>query len=293
MADTETLTDPNLPADSVQAAPGATNGTLTDWRGSLPDDLRSEKALADFKDVGSLAKSYVETKRMVGDAVRVPGKDAKPEEVTAFHRKLGVPESPDKYDVKLPEVPKDHPAWEPTVVAGFKGVAHQAGLTPAQVQAVVDWYAKDSVQSRGLASIEGTRAAQAEQAKALETLQAEWGQKDSLGWQQKADLAQRVVRTFARGDTQARMLEQLQFKASDPIDPEAAMFLARIGEATQEHIYVGDDRPLEGEDQDVLAQKIDEIRRELDTMNQGHPRRAELMAQQHRLYQRKHGGRPL
>ena len=39
-----------------------------------------------------------------------------------------------------------------------------------------------------------------------------------------------------------------------------------------------------------MSRQIAEITKELDTMNQGHPRRAELLAQKNRLYQMKFGG---
>ena len=66
-----------------------------------------------------------------------------------------------------------------------------------------------------------------------------------------------------------------------------------MGPANPQDIFIVGETADEGEDADALSRQIDEIRKELDTMNQGHPRRADLMAQQHRLYQRMDGGRPL
>ena len=50
----------------------------------LPDDVleqideqyRDHNSLKDFENLGELAKSYVETKAMVGNSIRIPGKDA-------------------------------------------------------------------------------------------------------------------------------------------------------------------------------------------------------------------------
>ena len=62
--------------------------TPQDWRASLPEDLRAHESLKDFKDPGSLAKSYIETKAMVGASMRLPGPDASAEDKAAFVAKL-------------------------------------------------------------------------------------------------------------------------------------------------------------------------------------------------------------
>jgi hypothetical protein len=99
-----------------------------DWRSSIPDDIRGEKSLADIKDVGALAKGYVESQKMIGRSIRIPGKDAEKTDFDAFYgklrevpgvvympdgadeaamgdlyTKLGRPESPDKYQLKRPD----------------------------------------------------------------------------------------------------------------------------------------------------------------------------------------------
>lgn len=60
----------------------------------VPEDLHGEASLAEIKDLPALAKSYVETKRLVGASIRIPGKDASAEDQKAFREKLkaGVPD---------------------------------------------------------------------------------------------------------------------------------------------------------------------------------------------------------
>ena len=85
MADPDILTDPlsapgSAPAPpggaiSPGAMPGPTPGLTPGWQAAmLPDDLKTDQTLSRFKDVGSLAKSYVELRKTVGDGdmVRVP-----------------------------------------------------------------------------------------------------------------------------------------------------------------------------------------------------------------------------
>lgn len=58
------------------------------WREALPEDMRDNPAIKDFTDVGALAKSYMETKSMVGSSIRIPGEDAGAEDWNAFNARL-------------------------------------------------------------------------------------------------------------------------------------------------------------------------------------------------------------
>lgn len=48
----------------------------TDWRSTLPDDLKTSPVIQDFKDVAGVVKSLIETKSFVGNSIRIPGPDA-------------------------------------------------------------------------------------------------------------------------------------------------------------------------------------------------------------------------
>lgn len=136
---------------------GTTSSTSStfDWgnfRASL-GDLGKEKSLdaifASEKPGEALTKSYVEGQKMIGSSIRLPGKDAKPEDkqkflgdITNKLREAGlvepVPESPDKYEIKLPQTEGFQPN-EP-LINGFKEIAHKLQLLPSKAQAVADWY---------------------------------------------------------------------------------------------------------------------------------------------------------
>lgn len=163
MAETETVDAPVDPTPAPAPAAPA-------WLETLPEPLRAEKSLATFKDVGALAQSYVETKKLVGSKtegmVKVPGADAKPDEVAAFHRALGVPESPDKYAIQRPEIALQG-GWSEQAVKDFLAVAHKAGMTQAHVQAAISFYGQWEAQKLA----EAQRQAQATMA----TLRQEMG----------------------------------------------------------------------------------------------------------------------
>jgi len=69
--------------------------TETDWREGLPDDLRKTADRFTSKEdairaIGDLRKRESQ--------VRVPGKDASEDEVKAYHKAVGVPETPEGYE---------------------------------------------------------------------------------------------------------------------------------------------------------------------------------------------------
>ena len=144
------------------------------WLDRLPDDFKdSKQILGQFKDPAAMAKTLVNQQRLLGkkaDAVFIPGADAPPEEIAAFRAKLGVPESADKYAVKIEgvNVPLDEAG-----VKQFNELAHKSGLTPAQAQEAVKFYAGIEEQRAAQAA----EAQKAEYAAANKALATAWGEK--------------------------------------------------------------------------------------------------------------------
>ncbi len=104
---------------------------------TLPEDIRAESSLQNFTDAGQLAKSYIHAQRMVGaDKMPVPTNNFTDDDWKETFTKLGVPASPDKYDVNynLQEGANDQP------VKDFISHAHTLGLLPKQLQGVLDYY---------------------------------------------------------------------------------------------------------------------------------------------------------
>jgi hypothetical protein len=152
----------NSPAELAQAYLKA-----GDWRSGLAEDIKAEKSLESFKDIGSLAKSYVESQKMIGGSVRIPKEDAPPEEWAKFHAKLGVPESPDKYEFKRPAL-GEGAAWDANFEKNFLTQAHAMGLNSKQVQKLMDLQAGFvEEQLRGLAT---------KRQETVAALKKEWGE---------------------------------------------------------------------------------------------------------------------
>ena len=86
----------------------------------------------------------LETKFTSGGLVKMPGKDAKPEEIAEFHKALGVPEKPEEYfkNIKLENNAVIGEADKP-LADSFAAALHPAGATPAVVSAALNWYFKN------------------------------------------------------------------------------------------------------------------------------------------------------
>ena len=61
---------------------------VTDWRGSLPAELQGAPQLKDVKDIGSLAKQFIDQQRFLGNSIRIPGEDAGEPGRREFREKL-------------------------------------------------------------------------------------------------------------------------------------------------------------------------------------------------------------
>lgn len=180
---------------------------MPDWLDGLEDDeLKGNESLSKFEDVGALAKSFLETKSMVGKGLFVPTEEANDEQRQAFYAKviekapelmlkpnledeeqrkayyksLGVPEDPSKYEtVKL-----DDFAFDETREAVIRKAAHEAGLTPSQYKSIVSEmleYDKGNLGNRETQNMEQMRE-----------LKSEWG----LAFDDKKAMANKVRETF-------------------------------------------------------------------------------------------------
>lgn len=184
----ETMDAP-APADNappVATPPADAAPPPADWRASLPAEIRDAPGLAKFNDPAALAKSYIEAEKLIGrKGVPIPGENATPEEQAAFRAALGVPETPDAYELKAPEgVPAE--VWDADNAKAFAAEAHKLGLTPAQAQGLAAW------QAARVAELVGKAGLEPDGRTFEEVLQAEWGQQ----FDAKMDLAKRAVKEF-------------------------------------------------------------------------------------------------
>lgn len=107
----------------------------------------ADKALEQLKrqsTAGGVFKSFLNAQQKLsekGGGIVPPGPDAKPEEIAAYHKALGVPETPDKYELPKVEGFEFTEADKP-MVDGFLKEMHAAGAPPKTVEAALGVYAK-------------------------------------------------------------------------------------------------------------------------------------------------------
>ena len=150
---------------------------------------------AQFKDLPSMLKSMHDTKAALSQRtdgmLKVPGKDATPEEVGAFRKALGVPDSPDKYQIVPPAQLPAGVEFKPETLNQFAEFAHKQGFTNDMVNSLIAYQAQ--AESVEISRLEQEHAALVDAQE--KQLQREWGG----NWEQKSMLARRAADTFGLG----------------------------------------------------------------------------------------------
>jgi hypothetical protein len=162
---------------------GASGGAPPDWRAGLPDDLKADPSLASFKSVADLAKSYRETKSLVGASIRPPGPDAKPEDKKAFVDRLlqiepALMYAPDSDPETAPRLWKKLGKPEKVEEYEIAEEAKAAGLDLDQLRALAVTSGLTKAQFKGLTEVMGKATLEQKRVQALEklALDQEWGE---------------------------------------------------------------------------------------------------------------------
>lgn len=198
------------------ATPPASEYAAGDWRSSLPPELQQEAMFKTIADVNTLAKSYVHAQKTIGaDKVALPNKHATEEDWHRFYQKVGLPESPDKYEVTIP---KEAKFVNDDLMKELKPIAHKAGILPKQLETLVSWYEQNSSKSLE-ASIQQSKQEIETQ---VMSLKKEWGQafNNNLG------LANKVLK-----DHGPEGIGEYLKKTGLDNDPNLVKLLAQVGKA--------------------------------------------------------------
>jgi hypothetical protein len=169
--DTEAKTPPAEEKPAKEPAKGQKKGTIAtgagdeeeerepakpywpdNWREKLAERIssgdkkayaRELKRLERIADPAGVYGMYRELDNRLngGGLLKVPGADAKPEDIEAFHKALGVPEKPEDYfkEIKLENGAVIGDADKPLVDA-FAAAVHKSGATPQVMSAALNWY---------------------------------------------------------------------------------------------------------------------------------------------------------
>tara|TARA_R100001443_G_scaffold2676_4_gene8765 strand:- start:6263 stop:7108 length:846 start_codon:yes stop_codon:yes gene_type:complete len=190
----EQVAEPVQPTALETPAEVAEGGSGNSFMEMIPEELREHPSLSPIKDVGNLARSYVNAQRLIGsDKVPLP-KNPTEEDLDNIYSKLGRPETPQGY-----ELPVDGNVITEEVAAQYADIAHNLRLTPQQAQGVLDYY-KSTVQQTSEGLVE---QAEKQAEKTAAELQKEWGQ----AFEQKVTAAKDIVEQFGGSDLLQMKLE--------------------------------------------------------------------------------------
>jgi len=198
----------NAPAPAPAPAPAG-----NDWVAALPPDLKSVVDTKGYKTPADVLTAYVNAEKLIGaDKIVVP-KDGVFDQ--AARAKLGIPEKPDGYKITQPQLPEGM-EWDANFEKAALTKAHELGLTPAQVQGLIELYGGQR------ASEFGNLAQTQEQAReaAASALKKEWGNAYSV----KLDNAAKAARMVG-GDA---LIEALSSSGAGN-NPEIIRAFAKIG----------------------------------------------------------------
>ena len=135
----------------------------------LPEELRSDESLSEFKSIGDLGKSFVEQKKLLGrKRLELPREDWGDSDWQGYWKNLGRPDTPEGY---LKDFKPEGIELSPDRMAAVKKEFYDSGLSEKQAQRMMDYYVADM---KGMGE---SAAKQQEEAatKALEGLKSDWG----------------------------------------------------------------------------------------------------------------------
>jgi len=212
-----------------------------------------------YKDFDAVVRDARNLERSLreGGKVKIPGEDAKPEEIKAFREAIGVPEKADGYEIKLPDAEGGNYKLE--IDAGFlepmREIAHQHNVPKAAFEAMAQQFVT--------AQLEDMKA-EAGQADADAAAKVkEWGQKAD---QNKMDLKRGAeilglkrqdVAELQKGGNVGRVMD----------------LLAKVGSLAGEDFFAG-----EGGSQKFGVTSLEEAQSELDRISSDKDTYAKLKA---------------
>jgi len=186
--------------DDGQVNDGSQNQDGTDsqslgWRAALPNEFKEHEYVKTFTKPGDFVKSALEIKTerdtlntKLANAIFKPSDKATPEEITAFHKSLGVPDKATEY-----EFPKgDGIEHDPKMVEWAKNTFHEAKLNKEQASVMSKkWDA--FMQELGVAQ---NAAVEEELSDADGKLKEEW----KAEYDVNIELSKRAFKHFANAD---------------------------------------------------------------------------------------------
>ena len=179
----EQITQETAPVDqaTTEIQPQATQTTVatadtpapqpteSSWKESISEAYRNDPSIEKFTEIDALAKSYINATKMIGqDKIVIPNKNSTEEVWEEAYTKLGRPETPDQYNLK---VQSDVVKMDDNAIKSFAEQSHKLGLNNKQAEGILNFY-KNNMEGIAQQSKIDTETAQAQ---SEQVLRQEWG----------------------------------------------------------------------------------------------------------------------
>jgi hypothetical protein len=169
----EQITQETVPVETAQ--PVATSITVSggdtpvSWKSSISEEFRNDPNIEKFTEIDSLAKSYINATKMIGqDKLVIPTNNSTEDQWNEVYSKLGRPESADKYSL---DATSETVQMDEGAIKSFAEQSHKLGLNNKQAQGILEYY-KNNMEGTAQQSRIDTETAQTQ---AEQQLRQEWG----------------------------------------------------------------------------------------------------------------------
>lgn len=252
--------------------PEPENPDMPEWKKALPDELRNAPSLKAFNDVEALAKSYVNTKKLVGaDKIPVPTEHASEADWKEVFNKLGLPETETDYKVDLSKEISE--ALNPDHFKVLKEAAYKLNVLPHQLKGLVETFHQiDSQAAENFAAEQSTNIT-----KALDELKDEWG----VAYDANLGRATKLMRDIA-DDKDWDFIEKQGFTKS----PQLVRLFGKLADKLYGEAEIKDGGEIRNgalTPSEALA-KIEELRGEKAYMQADHPKHSAVIKEIDKLY---------
>jgi hypothetical protein len=223
--------------EAGDGAGGAANGEEPEWLASFSADggdasspsNRDWLKVKGFKTPDDAIKSYRETEKALlnGGKFTVPGDKATPEEIAAYHRAIGVPETAEKYEFALPA----GEAMDEGFVTPMRTIAHKAGIPAPAFKSLAEGFVAWQADQ-----LEATRTA--EDQSAAEVLKG-WGDQKVV---KMADVSRAMAVLDITPQDVAGIQQGFQLVHGKPGSARTLELLARLGAGMAEDMIIGGEK---------------------------------------------------
>ena len=254
-------------AAEVSAGKGAATEMPISWLSSLPEELKSSPSLGKFKDVTSLASSYLEAEKSLSQKVSLPKAESSDEEWYKFYQKLGMPEDKKYTDQRKAE--------DEEYLSKYEDMFYRSGLTHRQGSKLLEhlYNFSQDLQKQQDEGFKQTRHAN------IEWLKSNYG--DSFD--HKITIMQAALSKFGTKEL-ASLIEESHYS------PALVDLLVKVGEVLKSDSLVTGSEPAVVANSDTALKEIKKLEADSEFMaklsgknNTGHDEAVKKMEELYRL----------